>query len=93
MAFTNGDQIRHGNEIKEEPATFGMKLVGITFNPPGDKRVNKAKELCAQLADLINETPKEGQDEYLFRLIRDNAMNEILNAQMKVVKLLTLIDK
>ncbi len=72
------------------PITFGEKLVGLTFNPSGDDRVAKAKQLCAELADLINETPKEGQDEYLFRLVRDGAMREILNAQMNVVKLLTL---
>lgn len=78
------------SELTPRQMTFGERLVGLTFNPSGDEKVNKAKQLCAELADLINETPKDGQDEYLFRLIRDNAMNEILNAQMNVVKLLTL---
>lgn len=45
---------------QSEQPSFGMKLVGISFNPSGDAKVNKAKELCAQLAELINETPKEG---------------------------------
>ena len=35
--------------------TFGQKLVGLTFNPSGDPKVQKAKELCAELADLLNE--------------------------------------
>lgn len=76
-----------GNQI---PVTFGDRLVGISFNPSADSKVDIAKRLCAQLADLINETPQDERDEYLFRLIRDNAMNDILTAQMKIVKLLTL---
>lgn len=78
-----------GGQQQEQPS-FGMKLVGITFNPSGDPAVNKAKELCAQLADMVNIPPVEGQDEYLYRRLRDHAIGEILNAQMCVVKFLTL---
>ena len=35
--------------------TFGEKLVGLTFNPSGDEKVLKAKQLCAELADLMHE--------------------------------------
>jgi hypothetical protein len=79
----------------EAPMSFGEQLVGLTFNPSGDPKVQKAKELCAQLADLI-------QSDYLDRRFSDNppsdlykqlhqhTVGEILNAQMNVVKLLTL---
>lgn len=31
--------------------TFGQRLVGLTFNPSGDDKVGRAKQLCAELAD------------------------------------------
>jgi hypothetical protein len=81
-------------ETVEAPMSFGEQLVGLTFNPSGDPKVQKAKELCAQLADLI-------QSDYLDRRFSDNppsdlykqlhehTVGEILNAQMNVVKVLT----
>ena len=39
-------------ETKE--MTFGERLVGLTFNPSGDPKVNRAKQLCAELVDLIH---------------------------------------
>jgi len=72
--------------------TFGQKLVGVTFNPSGDNKVNKAKELCAELADLVHDdwqyAPKEHTP--LQNQLYDHTIGEILNAQMNVVKLLTL---
>ena len=35
--------------------SFGEKLCGINFNPANDDKVSKAKRLCADLADLLNE--------------------------------------
>lgn len=75
-----------------EKLTFGQKLVGLTFNPSGDEKVNKAKELCAELADLlmVNAGPgNEGLDHYLKSTLRDHALHSILDAQMNVVKVLT----
>jgi hypothetical protein len=39
--------------LPEREMTFGEKLVGLTFNPSGDAKVQRAKELCAELADLV----------------------------------------
>jgi hypothetical protein len=71
--------------------SFGEQLVGITFNPSNDDKVSKAKQLCAELANMVIEEAsiKENQT-YLFNLIKGKALGEILNAQMCVVKLLTL---
>lgn len=76
--------------------SFGQQLVGLTFNPSGDPKVQKAKELCAELADLLwhdyaqiiseRGTPPTELQELLY----SNAVGEILNAQMNVVKVLTL---
>lgn len=71
--------------------TFGERLVGITFNPAGDDNVAKAKRLCADLADLVEEHRNRPQEStQLEGQLYNHAIGEILNAQMNVVKLLTL---
>ena len=35
--------------------TFGEKAVGITFNPSGDEKVQKVKELYAQIIDICHD--------------------------------------
>ena len=76
-------------ETKTE-LSFGEKLVGLTFNPSGDPKVNRAKELCAELADLLHEDASSGEQSALYRLLVEKATGDILNAQMNVVKVLTL---
>ena len=73
-----------------EELTFGQTLVGLTFNPSGDPKVQKAKELCAELADLLEDDYKNSEVTYLKRVLHDATVGEILKAQMMVVKLLTL---
>ena len=69
--------------------TFGKKLVGLDFNPSGDPKVHRAKELCAELADLIKPEMNATASQ-LKRMLSEHAVGEILNAQMNVVKVLTL---
>jgi hypothetical protein len=79
-----------GEETKD--LTFGEKLVGLTFNPSGDPKVQKAKALCAELADLVNESFYNVQEEegsILRHVLFNHTIGEILNAQMNVVKVLT----
>ncbi len=70
--------------------TFGEQLVGITFNPAGDPKVLKAKQLCAELADLLNDHNNESDSTQFSQRLFSHAVGEILNAQMNVVKVLTL---
>ena len=70
--------------------TFGEQLVGITFNPAGDAKVLKAKQLCAELADLLNDYNNESDSTQFSQRLFSHAVGEILNAQMNVVKVLTL---
>jgi hypothetical protein len=90
-------QVIHSlNPVKtSSDLSFGEQLVGLTFNPSGDPKVNRAKELCAELADLVqadlldrrfSDTPPN----QLYRDLQRHAIGEILNAQMNVVKVLTL---
>ncbi len=71
--------------------TFGAKLV-LTFNPSNDDKVTKAKMLCADLADLLHTEMYSGSGEIteLQSRLYNHTIGEILNAQMNVVKVLTL---
>lgn len=69
--------------------TVGQKLVGITFNPSNDPKVQKAKELCAELADLLLDSMDGENVTGLHKMLLDQSLCEILNAQMNVVKVLT----
>ena len=76
----------------QRPPTFGEQLVGLSFNPSGDPKVQRVKEICAELADILD---KEGRAKNLqiYPLeyaIYMHAIGEVLNAQMNVVKVLTL---
>lgn len=70
--------------------TFGQQLVGLTFNPSGDSKVQRAKELCSELADLLNDHNSSHVSTDLSQCLFNHAVGEILNAQMNVVKVLTL---
>lgn len=72
--------------------TFGEQLVGLTFNPSGDEKVQRAKEICAELADMLDETAraKNLQAYPLSSAMYNHAIGEVLNAQMNAVKILTL---
>ena len=76
--------------MESRKMTFGEKLVGLTFNPSGDEKVQKAKELCAELADLLHNHTSSGEQSALSRLLSEKAIGDILDAQMNVVKVLTL---
>ena len=70
--------------------SFGEKLVGLQFNPANDSKVDQAKRLFAQAADLIHDDHKgEGATDQYDELYH-HTIGEILNAQMNVVKVLTL---
>lgn len=73
--------------------TIGQRVVGLDFNPDGDEKINKVKELCAEIIDLMNQhmidkSMKDGVTS-LHSVIQEHAMCEVLNAQMSVVKVLT----
>jgi hypothetical protein len=78
-------------EIKEvKVQSFGEQLVGLDFNPSGNEKVQKAKELCAELANLLKDSYTESERTPVKSLLFDHAVGEILNAQMTVVKVITL---
>lgn len=69
--------------------SFGQQLVGLSFNPSGDPKVQRAKELCAELADLLQDHVSGRETSPFEQQLYNHTIGEILNAQMNVVKVLT----
>lgn len=71
-----------------ETLTYGQKAVGLTFNPSGDPKVNRAKELYAEIIDALAEARDaagRGERARLFSV----AITEAQAAQMWAVKAIT----
>ena len=79
----------------EKPLTYGQKMVSLTFNPSGDDKVAKAKQLMAEAIDLVEEDYAERTDNghticsRETASFRTNAVMETITAQMAIVKYLT----
>lgn len=82
----------------ERNFTLGEKVVGLTFNPAKDEKVNKAKELMAKAIDLLEEDHNEktdngqGMSSWTRNVLRTAAFNAIIAGQMALVKYLTWND-
>ena len=93
MSITQSPPLQDSDMANTAPTrqlTFGEKLVGLNFNPSNDDKVSKAKKLCADLADLLNDEKMQQETSQLHELLFRHTIGEILNAQMNVVKVLTL---
>lgn len=78
---------------EERELTPGEIAVGLTFNPSQDPKVAKAKQLCAELFDLVEQSVPADDGTIPTarkRKMRDIALAEIITAQMWSVKVLTL---
>jgi hypothetical protein len=69
----------------------GETLVGLD-NPCDNPNVRRAKELCAELANLLNHPAPFMKDELTstYEALYKEAMVDILKAEVMVTKLLTL---
>ena len=77
--------------------TFGQKAVGLNFNPSGDENVTKAKQLSADLIDLVEEHKEKVSSQgiqlsWITNVFRTAAFNAVITAQLAVVKFLTWKD-
>jgi hypothetical protein len=71
--------------------TYGEKAVGLSFNPSGDERVRKLKELYAQIIDICDDARQPraiGEAARLWAI----AITEAQGAQMWAVKAATWRD-
>jgi hypothetical protein len=76
--------------MEKKEMTFGEQLVGLNFNPSGNENVDKAKKLCAELADLVYDNiDYDEQRTPIQEVLAYSTFSDILKAQMMVVKTLT----
>lgn len=66
---------------------FGELAVGLTFNPSGDEKVQKLKELYAEIINLLNDDRADNRDERA--RLASVAITEAQTAQMWAVKAIT----
>lgn len=68
--------------------TFGMRAVGLSFNPSGDPKVHECKVVYAHLIDMLDDLRGRSTDPEVKRLA-SVTITELQGAQMWHVKTLT----
>lgn len=84
-------ELKEADMAQDKKLTFGQEVVGLNFNPSGEDKVAKAKQLFADILDLICPRGERDIDDpegysgmkYPFRKL---AFDAIVMAQMAVVK-------
>lgn len=76
-------------EDNNKELTLGEKIVGITFNPANDPKVQEVKTLAARMIDILEEHASTSPASPVKIELFSHALGEVLNAQMNVVKVLT----
>jgi hypothetical protein len=78
-------------EIKETKVpSFGEQLIGVEFDPSSSDEVTKVKSMFAEIAEIMKTNYQGNNRHPLKSLLFDHAVGEIVNAQMSVVKVLTM---
>lgn len=70
--------------------TFGEQLIGVDVETEQQDDVTKVKAMFAEIAEMMKTNYQTETKHPLKSLLFDHAVGEILNAQMSVVKVLTL---
>lgn len=74
-------------QVEAEP-TYGMKAVGLSFNPGGREDVRTIKNAYAGIIDYLNNEREMSEDQEQKRLL-SIAITEAQTAQMWAVKAVT----
>jgi hypothetical protein len=75
--------------VEHKIIPFGHQLVGLDPDNLDDSEVTKVKLLAAQMAEILKSN-YETERGPLKSLLFDHALGELVNAQMAVVKVITL---
>lgn len=70
--------------------TFGEQLIGADYQPDSQDLVLKVKAKFIEIAEIMKEDYQGPSRHPLKSLLFDHAVGEVVNAQMAVVKLITL---
>ena len=90
--------------MEKEQLSYGQQLVGVNFNPSGNEDVDYIKGTIAELIDFSNEKliPILKKNAHIFPMTGENSKStianqlqvsismDLLDAQMKLVKLITM---
>lgn len=77
---------------KGDEQTFGMKAVGVNFNPSGSSDVDRCKMTFANIIDQMNELRSKESATPEQKRLASVAITEAQTAQMWAVKALTWRD-
>jgi hypothetical protein len=78
-------------EVKEiRVPSFGEQLIGINIDDENTDDVTKVKKLFAEAAEIMKNSYNADNKHPLKSLLFDHAVGEIVNAQMSIVKVLTM---
>ena len=69
--------------------SFGDKLVGNTFNPSRDPRVDELKALSAKMIDIVKADYSSRPNTPIQDLLFQDTLGAILHGQMAAVKSIT----
>ena len=76
-------------EKQEAQPKFGDILVGRSFNPSDDARVDRIKEITSELAEILKDSYTTSDKNPVTSILFDQAVGAIVTAQMLVVKVIT----
>jgi transcription termination factor NusB len=74
--------------MAEKKPTYGQELINPSFNPAKDSKVDRLKQLAAEMVDIVNDDTVRG-NENLHANLKTWSVNQILQAQMAAVKSVT----
>lgn len=77
------------NLDQRKEMTFGQKTVGATFNPSGNEKVNRLKQLLAEAIDIVVDDASPRMNPADYDLYARGAVDNLINAQMRAVKSVT----
>jgi hypothetical protein len=75
--------------VEKVQPKFGDLLVGRSFNPSDDVRVDRVKEICSELAEILKDSYQTSDKNPVTSILFDQAVGAIVTAQMMIVKVVT----
>lgn len=89
MSLIKGMRYVPLEEKEQAQPKFGDLLVGRSFNPSDDARVDRIKEITSELAEILKESYTTSDKNPVTSILFDQAVGAIVTAQMLVVKVVT----
>lgn len=89
MSLIKGMRYVPLEEKEKAQPKFGDLLVGRSFNPSDDARVDRIKEITSELAEILKDSYTTSDKNPVTSILFDQAVGAIVTAEMLVVKVVT----